>query len=229
MTVSVRPAAIDQQVRYGSKPAEYFGKPRGDYVDALAPSDTAAILEIGCGDGATGALALSEGKCGRYVGVELFEDMALRARTRLSEVVIGDVERIDLPFAPASFDVLIASEVLEHLVDPSAVLARLAPLMRPGARVFASSPCLAHWSNIVNLVQGRFDYQETGMMDRTHVRWFTPDSFAAMFRDAGFVVDTTAPLNTLSPKASFVRRLLGKRFDAIWYYQIDLRAHRAPA
>lgn len=68
MTVSAQPAAIDQQVRYGSKPAEYFGKPRRDYVDALAPSNTAATLEI-------------------------------------------------------------------------------APLMRPGARVFASSPCLAHWSN----------------------------------------------------------------------------------
>jgi 2-polyprenyl-3-methyl-5-hydroxy-6-metoxy-1,4-benzoquinol methylase len=225
MTGLAEPAALAQQASYGSKPEEYFGKPRRDYVAALPVSNTAAILEIGCGDGATGALALAERKCATYVGIELFESMALRAKDRLTDVLVGDVETMALPLAPASFDVLIASEVLEHLIDPGAVLKRLVPLMRPGALVFASSPCLAHWSNIVGLVQGRFDYTETGMMDRTHLRWFTPNSFAGMFRDAGFTVDSTAPLNTLSSKASFVRRLLGSRFDAIWHYQIDLRGH----
>lgn len=210
---------------YSSKPESYFSNPRLDYVAALPADPQATVLEIGCGDGATGALALAEGKCARYVGVELFETMALRARARLSEVVSGNVETIDLPWPPGTFDALIASEVLEHLVDPGAVLRRIRPLLKPGARLYASSPCIAHHSMLRNIVQGRFDYEETGMMDRTHLRWFTPNSYAALFAEAGYVVDSVAPYNKLSGKAQLVRRLLGSRFDAIWYRQIDLRAH----
>ena len=228
MGFSADPVVIDQQASYGTKPEDYFAKPRQDYVAALPVSDTASILEVGCGDGATGALALAERKCARYVGIELFEPMALRAGKRLSDVLVGNVETMNLPLPPASFDALVMSEVLEHLVDPGATLKRLASLLRPGALVFASSPCLAHHSMLRNLVQGRFDYEETGMMDRTHLRWFTPNSYAAMFREAGFVVDSVAPYNRLSTKAQLVRRMLGRRFDAIWYRQIDLRAHVAP-
>ncbi len=217
--------SLNQEASYQAKPDSYYGQARRDYVAELSTGRSAAILELGCGDGATGALALDEGKCGRYVGIELFEPMAALAKDRLSEVLIGNIESMDLPLAAGSFDALIISEVLEHLIDPGATLARLAPLLRPGARVFASSPCLAHWSNIVNLVQGRFDYVDVGMMDRTHLRWFTPNSFAAMFRTAGFVVDSVAPLNKLSAKAKMVRRVIGPRFDAIWYFQIDLRGH----
>ena len=63
------------------------------------------------------------------------------------------------------------------------------------------------------------------MMDRTHLRWFTPESFASLFRRSGFIADSVAPLNKLGPRAQLMRRLLGKRFDALWYYQIDLRGH----
>lgn len=228
MDTSVESAAIAQQANYSTKPDEYFGKPRTDYIAELPVSDTASILEVGCGDGATGAWALSERKCFRYVGIELFKPVALRAKDRLSDVIVGNVETMPLPLPPASFDALIMSEVLEQLIEPGATLKQLASLLRPGAVVFASSPCIAHHSMLRNIVQGRFDYEETGMMDRTHVRWFTPSSFATMFRDAGFVVDSVAPLNRLSAKAKVVCWLLGRRFYAIWYRQIDLRAHIAP-
>jgi 2-polyprenyl-3-methyl-5-hydroxy-6-metoxy-1,4-benzoquinol methylase len=219
--------ALHQRESYAAKPDGYYGNPRSDYISELPDNPKCAILEIGCGNGATGALALAEGKCGSYVGIEMFEPMADRARENLTDVLLGNVETMAIPLPPQSFDVLIMSEVLEHLVDPAATLARIAPLMRPDARVFASSPCIAHWSNIVNLVRGRFDYTESGMMDRTHLRWFTPESFARLFRVAGFNVDSIKPLNTLSAKARFVRRILGRRFDAIWFYQIDVRGRKS--
>jgi len=215
--------AFDQRASYEAKPDIYYGAPRLDYVAELPKDPGASILEVGCAAGTTGAAALAEGKCNTYVGIELFEPAAARAKQRLTDVLVGNVETMDIPLPPRSFDALIIAEVIEHMIDPAAVLARIAPLMRPGARVFASSPCISHWSNIVNLVQGRFEYTDTGMMDRTHLRWFTPDSFARLFKEAGFVDVSVAPLNKISPKARLVRRILGRRFDALWYYQIDLR------
>jgi hypothetical protein len=64
------------------------------------------------------------------------------------------------------------------------------------------------------------------MMDRTHLRWFTPASFTAMFEAAGVKVDRVAPLNRLGRRAKLLRLLLGRRFDAVWFYQINLHGHR---
>ena len=107
---------------YAEKPDAYFSGARADFVRRLPRDPSAAILEIGCGTGATGALALKDGRCGRYVGVELFEGAAAEARKVLTEVVTGNVETAAFDWQPASFDALILSEVLEHLIEPGRVL-----------------------------------------------------------------------------------------------------------
>ena len=215
-----------QNASYEAKPDSYYSNPRRDYVALLPKSSNSAVLELGCGDGATGALALKEGKCGKYVGIEMFEPMAERARRVLSEVHMGNIETMELPYSQASFDAVILSEVLEHLVDPQAVLNRLAMLLKPNALVFASSPNIAHWSNLKNLCLGRFQYTDSGMMDRTHLRWFTPASFSDMFEAAGVTVDRVAPFNRLTVYEKIFRILLGKKFSALWYYQINLHGHK---
>ena len=159
---------------YAGKPRAYFSAARSDFVRQLPRDPEAAILEIGCGTGATGALALSQGRCGHYVGVELFESAAEEARTVLSEVVTGDVETMTFDWQPASFDAIILSEVLEHLVEPGRTLRNLARFVRPGGIVMASSPNVSHWRVIGELVNGRFNLDDRGVFDRTHLRWFTP-------------------------------------------------------
>ncbi len=163
-----------REAGYDLKDESYFAMARRDYVAELPHAPDAAILEIGCSNGATGALALAEGKCGRYCGVELFDGPAAVARERLTEVVVGDVEELELPWPPGTFDALILSEVLEHLRDPWAVLRRVRPLLRPGAVVFASTPNVAHREIIVMLLRGRWELRSYGPMDATHLRWFTP-------------------------------------------------------
>ena len=172
---------------YDLKDASYFAMARDDYVAALPDEPDASILEIGCSNGATGALALAEGKCGRYCGVELFAEPAAAARERLTEVVEGDVEQLELPWPAESFDALILSEVLEHLRDPWAVLERVRPLLRPGALVFASTPNVAHREIIVMLLKGRWELRSYGPLDATHLRWFSPSSLRRAFEEAGFV------------------------------------------
>jgi SAM-dependent methyltransferase len=210
---------------YELKDESYFAMARADYVAALPHSVDAAILEIGCSNGATGALALERGKCGRYCGVELFPGPAAMARERLTEVIVGDIEQIELPWPPASFDALVLSEVLEHLRDPWAVLARLRPLLRVCALVFASTPNVAHRDIILMLLRGRWELSSYGPLDATHLRWFTPASMREAFERAGYAVDSVEPLGGLGPGSALADRLLRGRLRHLWHRQIDLRAH----
>lgn len=211
---------------YDAKPDAYFAGCRADFVAALPDNPQAAVLEIGCAAGRTGELALTRGKCGRYVGVELSAKVADTARPRLSEVLVGNVEHMDLPFAAASFDALILSEVLEHLVDPWATLERLAPLVRPGGLVLASSPNISHYSVIARLLRGRWDLADRGVMDRTHLRWFTPHLFAEMFERAGFAVEDLSPVTAFAPRTRALLRLSGGRGRHLFMRQISLRGRR---
>ncbi|MBK9079263.1 MAG: class I SAM-dependent methyltransferase [Hyphomicrobium sp.] len=211
---------------YAVKPASYFSNARSDFVDRLPRDPSAQILEIGCGTGATGALALSEGCCGRYVGVELFEDAAEEARDVLSEVIVGNVETLQLDWQPATFDAIILSEVLEHLVEPGEVLKRLARYVRPGGMLLASSPNISHWRVIRELVMGRFQLADQGVFDRTHLRWFTPGTFADLADTAGFDVEELGPVTAFSTRTELISKLTGGRFDHLFMTQIAMIARK---
>lgn len=211
---------------YLDKPLSYFAGARADFIGMLAHDPTASILEIGCGSGATGALALAQGRCGRYVGVELFEAAANEARGVLSEVITGNVETLEFPWQPASFDVLILSEVLEHLVQPGQVLRVLARFVRPGGLVMASSPNISHWRVVRELAAGRFNLTDRGVFDRTHLRWFTPTTFAQLFEDAGFKVNKVAPVTPFSQRTKLLSALTQGRFDHLFMTQIALHGTR---
>lgn len=222
------PTAAAQKQRlqdaYAAKPASYFSGARSDFVDRLPFDKTAAVLEIGCGSGATGALALGEGRCGRYVGVELDARAAAEARSILSSVIVGDVEALEFDWPAASFDAVIFSEVLEHLVHPDVVVAKLARFVRPGGLLLASSPNIAQWRVIKELACGRFRLADRGVFDRTHVRWFTPETFAELFEDAGFRVDEIGPVTPFSARTELISRMSGGRLDHLFMTQIAVVA-----
>lgn len=214
------------QGAYSAKVPEYFAGSRGDYVRELPRNPQAKLLEIGCGDGATGALALSEGKCGHYCGVEICPDVAERAKTRLNEVVVGDVERLQLPWNQETFDAVILSEVLEHLVDPWATLLKVGDLLKSGGLVFASSPNVANHSVVSMLLRGEWTLTDFGTMDRTHLRWFTPKTYRTLFESCGYTVDSVRALCPPTGKARAASILTFGRFRHLFIGQIDLRAHR---
>jgi SAM-dependent methyltransferase len=183
-------------------------------------------LEIGCGNGDTAAYALITGKCGSAVGVELCPAPAAEAATKLTEVIVGDIETLRLPYRAAYFDVLIMSEVLEHLRNPEAVLRTLHRLMRPNAIVLAGSPNVSHRSVIAMLLRGRWDYQPTGIMDTTHLRWFTPLTYRRLFECTGYIVDTVGPARTLNAKARAVNWVTMGKFEYLLHSQIYIKARR---
>jgi len=205
---------------YEGKDQRYFSGVRKDLIDRLGVDANRAILEIGCGDGSTSAYAKQQGKCGLYVGVELVPDAAIVAKAALDRVYNANIESFDIPEPPSSFDVLIAGEVLEHLVDPWTVLKRLRGFLRPGALAMASSPNVAHYSIIGMLLKGEWTLADSGRMDRTHLRWFTPRSYAEMFRTCGFEVISTEPLSEFGPRAKLVNRLTAGRLEHLFIGQI---------
>lgn len=211
---------------YEDKSDGYFANARRDIVYRLRTGRNSAVLELGCGEGGTGEATLAAGKAGRYVGIELNPAAAKIARGRLSEVLEGDVESLDLAALESRFDALIISEVLEHLTDPWRVLRDLARCVRPGGQVFASSPNISHWKVVRSLALGRFDYEESGVMDRTHLRWFTPASYRHLFEQAGLDVVSLDPLTPHSGKTRLINRLSRNRFRHLFMTQIMVEAVR---
>lgn len=224
-STSSREAENGCLLAYGSKQRGYFAGARCTFLDLLPANPHARLLELGCGNGNTAAAALAQGKCGWTCGIELCEAPAAEARAKLDQVIVGDIEHLSLDLPPASFDVLLMSEVLEHLRDPASVLLRLRTLLRPGAIVLAGSPNVCHYSVILMLLRGRWDYEPEGIMDETHVRWFSPATYRQLFEKAGFVVDHVRPAFPLHTKARLANALLLRRFEYLFHSQIELRAH----
>lgn len=181
------------------------------------------ILEIGCGEGYTGAYLKKTGQAREVHGIELMPDAAESARQRLDSVITGDLEKIDFPFQPQTFDYVVATETLEHLVDPASVLKRIKPLMKPQGIFIASVPNMRHVRVLWHIaVQGDWHYQDEGPFDRTHLRFFTRKSFMRLFEESGFEVVKTDPV--LLAKAQIITRLsLGvlEDFLAFRYYCVS--------
>ncbi len=154
----------------------------------LTPSGS-RVLDVGTADGHPVAEALVARGC-RVWGVELDEQAARSAREFCEKLVVGDVEKLDLgaEFEGQQFDVILCLDVLEHLVEPGAVLKKLQELLAPNGVVVASIPNVTHAAVRLQLLRGEFTYTETGLLDRTHVRFFDRNEVVALFEDAGMTV-----------------------------------------
>ena len=125
------------------------------------------------------------------------------ARKTYDEVYVGAVEDI-LGELTESFDTILCYDVLEHLVDPWAVLAQVARISAPGARLHVSVPNARHLSLVIDLLfHGTFGYRSAGHRDDTHLRWFTPRDLELAIERSGFAVSSRA-----HPPLSRARRLL---------------------
>ena len=149
------------------------------------------VLEVGC---ATGYFTkvLAERGC-KVVGMELDPDAAQVAEQWAERVVVGNVDDAEVweLVDDESFDVITFGDVLEHLGDPLAVLRTAVRKLKRSGFVVTSLPNVAHGDVRLSLLHGAFRYRETGLLDRTHVRFFTLDTARELLRDAGLVVVDT--------------------------------------
>lgn len=146
------------------------------------------VLDIGCATGYLAAL-LRERGC-QVDGVEYDPVMAKKAAPHVDRLEIGDVQAMDLPtlFGERSYDVVVFGDVLEHLTDPLGVLRSALGLLKPGGFFAISLPNVAHGSVRLGLLKGRFRYTPTGLLDDTHLRFFTRESVLDLMTQAGLAV-----------------------------------------
>jgi 2-polyprenyl-3-methyl-5-hydroxy-6-metoxy-1,4-benzoquinol methylase len=150
------------------------------------PAGVDRALDVGCAIGDLGAALKAHGLARTVVGLELSPDAAVQAHERLDQVIQGDVETTEVPFPDGYFDLVIYADVLEHLKNPWAVVASHRRLLRPGGTVVASLPNIGYFSTLLMLLRHEWRYQELGIMDYTHLRFFTRSSLLDMFRQAGY-------------------------------------------
>ena len=146
------------------------------------------VLDVGCGSGVHGA-ELKRIHGHSVVGVDLSASSIDKARARLDNAYVGDVTRPEqYPFAAERFDVILFSDILEHLCDAAGVLSRHLFLLKPGGHVIVSLPNVAIWNVRFGLLFGNFNYQQTGTLDKTHMRFFTWKTTREMLDGAGLIL-----------------------------------------
>lgn len=173
---------------YAEKESGYFAAARSDTF-ALLPPFSKSVLEIGCGAGATLELLKRSGRCQTTYGVEIVPRIAEEARRRVDRVFQGNLEHMELPLEAGSVDAILCLDVLEHLVDPWAVVANLHALLAPGGVLIASIPNVQNYRVVLPLLRGRWQYGAEGLLDRTHLRFFTRETAIELLQCSGLVVD----------------------------------------
>lgn len=161
-------------------------------IELRMVSPRSRVLDVGCHTGILGSI-LTEQKGCTVVGLDSDEAALAVARGRLSAAVQVDLERPDwsrsLAQTHEKFDVAIFGDVLEHTRDPHAILLEAKKLLKPQSGIVVSLPNVANWRVRLGLLAGRFDYRDSGILDRTHLRFFTIASARKLLEDAGFSVE----------------------------------------
>jgi 2-polyprenyl-3-methyl-5-hydroxy-6-metoxy-1,4-benzoquinol methylase len=175
---------------YEGKTAHYFGTARIE-IEPLLPARAARVLEIGCGAGETVRWLRKTGRAERAWGVELFEAAATLARPHFEDVLVGDAETlVHGAFDGLQFDLILCLDVLEHMVDPWRCVETLQRRLAPGGKLVISVPNVRCLRVIVPLVlHGQWRYADDGILDRTHLRFFTRASAQALAAGSALQVE----------------------------------------
>ena len=153
-------------------------------IYGMVPLSAKRILEIGC---AAGGFRLNFPEDIEYWGVEPVHDAAEQARQKNMKVLCGIYDEVCDQVPTAYFDVVVCNDVIEHVPDPESFLVSLKSKLAPNGILIGSVPNVRFWGNLINLLLKRdWKYEDNGVLDRTHIRFFTNKSFRRLIRNTGF-------------------------------------------
>lgn len=213
------------------KPDTYYQGTRDEMLPFM-PADAATVLEIGCGEGNFGRQLKSRGA--REVwGVEVAEPAAERARLVLDTVLVGDIEDLVGQLPDGYFDLVVCNDVLEHMADPYIVLERLKGKISPRGVLVSSIPNIRYYPVFYELlVHRQWEYTESGILDRSHLRFFTVKSIRNMYERLGYEVLRHEGINRM-PELPLIYRLanvvLRRKLSDMQWIQFVTVARPIPA
>lgn len=180
-----------------------------------------AILEIGF---ASGYIAEKLKKNGNtIVGVEINKQDALRAKNIYEKIVIGNIEDINIlkKIGTRKFDVIIFADVLEHLQDPNFVLKNIKKLLSPKGNIIISVPNIAFLTNRFLHLLGNFDYQDWGIMDRTHLRFFTYKTLLQLVQSSGLHISQFDYIGNFTQLPLYMQTIHPLFRQRLWWKKIE--------
>lgn len=162
---------------------------RTELIELMAPEDSQSMincLDIGCACGATLLEIQNRYPNAKIYGIEL-DPYSAEFASHIATVVQGNVETMDFPF-DVSFDYIILGDILEHLVDPGKLLKKLKTHLSENGVIITSIPNILHYSAIGQILMGSFAYSDAGVLDRTHLRFFTLYDSANLLSSSGYEI-----------------------------------------
>lgn len=205
---------------YNEKVDHYFNSKRVEMI-AFIPESAERVLEIGCGTGSFGAHLKSLRKV-EFIGIEPQLNAAEIARAVIDKVIQLDVDSGLLELEGLLFDCIVFNDVLEHLVDPWDILEKIKILLTPNGVVVASIPNIRYMPVFKEYLLGAdWRYQRDGVMDKTHLRFFTKNSIYTFFNSCGFDILKIQGINKIEfPwKYAILNMVTGGRLDDTHYQQ----------
>ncbi len=157
------------------------------YVISLVPKEAKYVLDIGCGAGDNAEILKEKG----YIidGITISEDEREAAQKVMRTVFVHNVENGIPQGLTGKYDVIILSHVLEHICYPQTLLKDIQRILNPGGFLIIALPNLMHFRSRWQLMKGNFEYQEYGIWDYTHFRWYTYKSGKKLLENAGYRVE----------------------------------------
>lgn len=176
---------------------DYYNQNRQDVAN-LINCDVHKILDVGCGEGYF-LKHIKETHGSETWGIELDPEIGERAKKNVDHVLVGSVESELSKIPDNYFDCISFNDVLEHLYNPQEVLALIAPKLVSSGFIIASIPNVRYYHNLKELmIRKDWEYKDSGILDSTHVRFFTKKSMKRMFEKTGFHVERMVGINALS-------------------------------
>ena len=214
---------------YESKVSDYFQEERHEMLKYI-PITSQIVLDIGCGSGTFGQILKSSRNI-KVWGVELNQDSALDAVQKLDKV-INSAFSSDLNLPEKNFDCIVFNDVLEHLTDPWSALTYSKRLLSDEGVIVSSIPNVRYFNNVWEfLVNKNWEYEDWGILDKTHLRFFTQRSILSIFDSLDYDVELIAginPLNVLHPqhvrKFRIINRILFNHIEDMNYLQFAVVA-----
>ena len=184
---------------HAPKAQEYYQCIRHELLQHI-PISARRVLDIGCGAGAFGKHLKQERGVEQVVGIEIVEEACHKAKEVLDQVLLGNIEEMDLPFEEGHFDCILCGDVLEHLVEPAQVLRKLGRILNKSGVIVVSIPNVRFHAVSAMLSEGAWTYMDAGILDSTHLRFFTKSSLRTLVEEAGLEVGDIVPLNMRMPE-----------------------------
>ena len=204
---------------------DYYGNPRTEIL-SLIPDRVERVLDVGCGIGTTLLWLKEKRPCSWAAGVELHGPAAAEAKKKLDVVYEGNIENLELPIEKSSLDLILCLDILEHLVDPWSVTRRMQELLKPGGVLIASLPNVRSKRVLVPLVlKGEWKYQEWGILDKTHLRFFVRKTAIELLESSGLTVDKMEVTGgfTRGWMGSILKKILPNGIQSFFVRQYILR------